>query len=336
MKQIRFKSLFINNDFCIISKGYRLYKYFPEKNQIIKYANIKDNYYSFLSSFFLTRRFFRAEITNYYRLENGIEICIAKKGIFRKDIDSYEFIKCFSVPKGSRPMNLCIDNNNYLYFGEYFSNMNKKSVDIYCSKDSGKTWEVVYTFLEGNINHIHGLFYDKFTNRIWVATGDRENECIIGYTENCFKTFNELFRGNQEYRTTNLFFFEKYIIYATDSQYIQNEVKIIDRQTLSIETLQNIQGSCIYGIQLQNNLVISTTVEPSKVNNDKHSYVWISKDGKSWKMIFKGIKDNYNGYLFQFGSFTFPNYDKSYDKLHITFNGRALKKYDGKSITINI
>ena len=42
---------------------------------------------------------------------------------------------------------------------------------------------------KGNINHVHGLFYDKYTQCVWVLTGDRENECIIGYTDDEFRHF---------------------------------------------------------------------------------------------------------------------------------------------------
>lgn len=113
-------------------------------------------------------------------------------------------------------------------------------------------WEIVYTFPEGNINHIHGLFLDPYTNLIWVATGDRENECIIGYTSDGFGTFNIAFRGGQDYRAANLLFYKDFIIYATDSQYINNEIKMIDRRTLNISVMAQIQGSGIYGGQCGN------------------------------------------------------------------------------------
>ncbi len=87
--------------------------------------------------------------------------------------------------------------------------------------DNGESWQVVYTFPKGNINHVHGLFYDKYTQRVWGRTGDRENECIIGYTDDEFQTFYEVLRGGQEYRSCQLFFYKDFIVYATDSQYLE-------------------------------------------------------------------------------------------------------------------
>ena len=166
------KALLIKIDDLIISRGYLI------KDKQNKY-NVNDKY-ALPSRFALTRRFFRAEITGLYALANGNRIAVAKKGLFLQKKGTKTFEKCFSIPRGSKPLNLCFAPSGNIYFGEYFQNMEKQAVNIYCSKDNAQTWNIAYTFEAGNINHIHGLFFDKYTDRIWVATGDRENECIIG------------------------------------------------------------------------------------------------------------------------------------------------------------
>ncbi len=284
----------------LVSRGYTLL----ETNQKYKVVDTK---FALLSHFVFFRRFFRAEITGLYSLPNSERIAVAKKGVFllRKGSDKYE--KVFSIPRGSKPLNICIAPSGNLYFGEYFQNMEKQAVNIYCSDDKAKTWYVVYTFPEGNINHIHGLFFDKYTNRIWVATGDRENECIIGYTEDEFKTFVEVFRGGQEYRTCQLFFYKDFIVFGTDTQYEQNVIKKVDRQSLEITELLKVQGSVIKGGQVGDVAFISTTVEPSNVNTDKWAHLWITKDGLHWEERYKAKKD-WLPSIFQFGTFEFPQY----------------------------
>lgn len=291
--------------------------------------------YSFLSILPLTRRFFRAEITGLYTLRNCNRVAIAKKGIFIQQKEGESFEKCFSMPRGSKPLNLCFVPSGNIYFGEYFQNMDKDAVNIYRSRDNAQTWDMAYTFEAGNINHIHGLFFDKYTNRIWVATGDRENECIIGYTEDEFKTFKEVFRGGQEYRTCQLFFYKDFIVFGTDTQYEQNVIKKFDRKTLEITELQRVQGSVIKGGQEGDVAFISTTVEPSKVNTDKYAHLWVTKDGIHWEEKFKAKKD-WLPFIFQFGTFEFPQY-YGIDKLErLYFSGRALKGLDGKSTYIDL
>ena len=305
-------------------------------NQVIKVFKIKGWKYSFVSRLGILRRFFRAEVTGLYMMIDGNEVLIAKKNLFSRLTTDISFTKSFDIPRGSKPLNICITPSGCIYFGEYFQNKNKQAVNIYRSEDNAKTWHIVYTFKEGNINHIHGLFYDPYTNRIWVTTGDRDNECIIGYTENEFKTFTGVFRGGQDYRTCQLFFYKDFIVFGTDSQYQQNVIKKFDRQSLEITELQVVQGSVIKGGQVGEVAFISTTVEPSDVNTDNWAHLWVTKDGLHWEEKFKAKKDRLPATLFQFGTFEFPQYYGIKKLKRLYFSGRALKGLDGKTSYIDL
>lgn len=311
----------------MISCGYSLY------DNIGKYALI-DKKYGLFSRFSLTRRFLRAEITGFYTLSDGTQLASAKKGIFRKRTGEKDFVKICSVPRGSKPLTIVEKTHEEVYFGEYFQNVENMPVHIYSLNVSTGELKVVYTFGQGEINHIHGLFRDKYTNRIWVVTGDKERECIIGYTEDNFEHFTVVFRGGQEYRCCQMFFYPDYIIYATDSQFIFNTIKRIDRKTLEITPLQAVQGSVIKGGQAGNVSFLSTTVEPSTVNRDQYAHLWVSKDGLNWEEKFKAKKD-WMPAIMQFGTFEFPHYENEpKDKLY--FSGRAVEGLDGKSIYIEL
>lgn len=327
MDLIKGKAVLCSVSDVLISRGYWL------KDKQNKYK-VNDKF-ALPSLFALTRRFLRAEITSHYRLGNGDQLAVAKKGFFLCEQGRKTFEKCFSMPRGSKPLNLCFAPSGNIYFGEYFQNMEKQAVNIYCSEDNAKTWHVAYTFEAGNINHIHGLFFDKYTNRIWVATGDRENECIIGYTEDEFKTFVDVFRGGQEYRTCQLFFYKDFIVFGTDTQYEQNVIKKFDRKTLEITELQEVQGSVIKGGQVGDVAFISTTVEPSKVNTDKYAHLWVTKDGLHWEERYKAKKD-WLPHIFQFGTFEFPQYYGIEKLERLYFSGRALKGLDGKTTYIDL
>ena len=322
------KVLLTKRDNLVSSRGYLL------KDKQNRYK-VEDKY-ALPSRLSLTRRFFRAEITGLYTLANGDSIAVAKKGLFLQKKGTNTFEKCFAMPRGSKPLNLCFSLSGNIYFGEYFQNMEKQAVHIYCSKDNAQSWQNAYTFEAGNINHIHGVFFDKYTNCIWVATGDRENECIIGYTEDEFKTFNEVFRGGQEYRTCQLFFYKDFIVFGTDTQYQQNVIKMFDRKTLEITELQKVQGSVIKGGQVGDVAFISTTVEPSKVNTDKYAHLWVTKDGLHWEERYKAKKDWPPATLFQFGTFEFPQYYGIEKLERLYFSGRALKGLDGKTTYITL
>lgn len=321
------KVLIIGSDSEIYSKGYSLY------SQGDRIDLVRDSKYALLSQIKFTRRLLRAEITGLYVLKDNGMIAVAKKGLFWKSPNSGDFQKVFAMPRGSKPLNLCVLSNGHIFFGEYFQNMGKEDVNIYGSTDNGRSWKVVYTFPKGNINHVHGVFYDKYTKRVWVLTGDRENECIIGYTDDEFNTFHEFLRGGQEYRSCQLFFYKDFIVYATDSQYMENEIRSINRNTFEINTLARIQGSAIKGGQTGEVAYLSTTIEPSEVNKDCFSHIWMTKDGINWQEVMKAEKDCWPA-IFQFGTFEFPQ--DAYNNGKLWFSGRALKGFDNKYSFVEI
>lgn len=353
MKKNKFKILSLHSGYQIGAKGYRVDKYTLDGKLVEHIGNVIDPKYAKFAGCKLTRRLMRAELTGLYALENGDMIAIGKKGLFLRTTQESgskgsrfqfsgsissptgggDFHKVFAMPRGSKPLNLCVAKSGHIFFGEYYQNIKKQEVNIYGSMDGGRNWKVVYTFDAGNINHVHGIFYDKYTSRMWVLTGDRKNECIIGYTEDEFKTFHEVLRGGQEYRSCQLFFYKDFIVYATDSQYIENEIRAIDRNTLKITTLAKIQGSAIKGGQTGNISYLSTTIEPSEVNKDRFAHIWATKDGLHWEDKFKAEKDHWPS-IFQFGTFEFPQ--NAYHEGRLWFSGRALKGYDNKSSFIEI
>lgn len=336
VEKLNKKILLVNNNFIIVSRGYTLYRRSQPEDCWIRLGCIDDKKNSPLSQLSLLRRLTRAEISRLYILREGIDLCIARKGIFRRTSGYNKFEKVFNVTRGSRPMNICENVDGCLYFGEYFANMEKKAVHIYSSHDHGKTWNIAYTFPEGNINHVHGIFFDPYTNKMWFATGDRENECIIGYTEDGFKSVTEVFRGGQDYRTCVLFFYKDFIVYGTDSQYQKNVLKSFNRQTLEITELQEVQGPVIKGTQFGDIAMISTDVEPSEVNKNKNAYLWITRDGLHWEELYHAEKDWLNPTFFQFGVFDLPQYSKDYKGTKVYATGKALKGCDGDTLVFDL
>lgn len=334
MKFQNFVVLFCTSQYFIVSKGYTLYRYDSASGKFDYFSKLVDRKNALLSSFWLTRRLFRAEIRNLYHFQNDTWMCIAKKAIFRYNPTSRLFEKCCDIEKGSRPMCLCQSNDGTIYYGEYCFNPQRKPMRIFQSKDNGDTWTVAYTFEQGEINHIHGLYQDPYSDKVWVATGDDDEACIFGYTEDCFKTFVRRFEGKQQYRVCAPLFTEKEIIFATDSQYAQNVIRSIDRETGDVKDLCTIQGSGIYAAQNGKLMMVSTTVEPSSVNLDRSSHLWYSFDGHNWKELCSYKKDCLKETYFQFGSIRFPSYEGECP--YLAYNGRAVKKIDQKSVFVPV
>jgi hypothetical protein len=321
----------VNTDCLIAASGYKLYKLIGGKQQYI--SKLNDPKYSIISNFKLLSRFFRAEIHFYKTLGNHSGICIAKKGIFLENKLTGKFEKVFHVMRGSRPLNICEDNEGTLYFGEYFDNKNRDKVDIYASFNGGKKWEVIYTFSPGSIRHIHGIQIDPYTGFLWIVTGDEDGECTIACTKDKFTTLEIVANGGQEFRACGLLFLPDKIVYGTDSPYIENYIKSIDRITFQVQNLQKVQGSVMNSCQIGNICAITTTVEPSKVNETQYSFLWVSRNGSDWQTIACYKKDIYNMTLFQFGNLRLPHYAAS-ESESLFISGHALNKIDRHTVEI--
>jgi len=326
----------VGDDYLIGVRGYKFFRYSEKGGRWLYFGRISDRKYGFISRFRILSRLFRADVHFFTTLRNGQSICIAKKGVFKFDSASQKFRRSFRITRGTRPLNICEDNDGILYFGEYFNNQERSEVNIYKSADSGKSWEVVYTFPENSIRHIHEMRFDNYTNSIWIATGDLDGECIIGYSNDKFRSFTVVFKGGQEFRTCRLLFFPDRIIYGTDSETAVNYLKKIDRFSLQISDLTSVQGSVINSVKVGERCFFSTTVEPSEVNKDKNSYVWMydNETGKC-KIVARYEKDLLDHRYFQFGWCKFPEY-KGDENPFLYFHGNALKGIDGSTVRLKI
>jgi len=339
MQKIRILSgycvLNVYNNVIYAAKGYKIYKSFNHGKSWELDGNIQDFKYGLIANTSrLLARLLRTEITYLLVLKDGSRVAIGKKGIFYARKNEKIYKKTFHVSRGTRPLNMCVDNKGILYFGEYLSNPMRDEVHIFKSIDSGKTWEICYTFPKNTIRHVHGVFYDKYNDLVWFATGDLDGECIIGYTNDHFKTVNIFKKGGQKYRAVQLLFFKDFIIYGTDTEYEKNYIYRIDRKNRQEYCLQELQGSVLSSINSDKYALIATAVEPSDVNNDEYAYIWFSDDGYKWKELYKAKKDLFHPKYFQYGRFKFPVGAINNKKLF--FSGHALEGFDNKTIIFEI
>src|SRR5690554_2289728 len=167
---------------------------------------------------------------------------------------------------GSRPMALCAVEGT-VYYGEYRSNGGFDGVDertpIHVWKSNGDgVFKPVWQFK--NVRHIHAISHDSFTNRIWVTTGDRDEESALWYTDDDFATLNKFVGGSQQYRTIQLLFTESHIYFGSDAPNERNFIYRIHKETKELDRLQEVAGPVFYACQTGGCLFFSTAVEPSE------------------------------------------------------------------------
>ena len=243
--------------------------------------------------------------------------------------------KVLGIIEGDAPLfnSHCIHDGD-IYFGQYDRNEMRNESKIYKIDRTNKLL-VAHTFPSGKIRHVHSISIDPFdSQRIWITTGDNDNECLLLYTDDKFKSVSNIGDKSQDYRIVNLGFAKDYLFYGTDNLKKEN---YIYRQLRSDEKRHRVQSlkQTAWFLKQDNNgsAVIGTTVENGKGCQVNYSSIYYSNDsGLTWLEILRIPKDIYPMPMFKWGSVSFSNSNDILDNLYINVEG--LKDLSGYSFQL--
>lgn len=186
---------------------------------------------------------------------------------------------------------LCYDSNTEaLYFGEYICER-PSSIRVVRGTNDGQKWEVCYTFPEGRIRHIHAIIPDQYRKRLWICTGDSNQESCLFYTDDGFKTVQLFGGGDQSWRMVSLIPTQNALYWGSDAggdspPGTSNYIYRYDMKSGNRMRLAEIGNPAYYSMRNSSGLYIASTYEPHKSGPcTKAAELWFSKNGKQWKMI---------------------------------------------------
>lgn len=235
-----------------------------------------------------------------------------------------------------------------IYFGGYLGNMSKRPVNVY-HRVGVDQWEVVYTFPQGAINHVHNIVADPYRQCLWMFTGDFDEASAIWKVTDNFKTIERVACNDQKYRGCVVYALPEGLLYATDAPFADDYIFLMNPETYEVKEIYPIHGSCIYGCQWKTKYVFSSTVEGDGRNMSRWEFYFGRKRGagikdnyvhmyrgnlqEGFKEIYKEKKDCMPYYTFQFGVFKFPYGINNNDELY--FQPVATKEDDLDLLCIN-
>jgi hypothetical protein len=199
-------------------------------------------------------------------------------------------------------------NDSTVFFGEYFKNPNVDKVKIFKSINKMSFWQEAYEFKHGLIRHIHAIQRDPYTQNLWVSTGDSNEESMIAWSNNEFKSIEQIGHGSQLWRTCQLIFTEKEVYWGTDtgSDYFAGIYRW-DKKTAKIEKLQKVDGIVFFSTRLANGtIVMSTNREGAHNELDKRTRLLILTEDYKIKSFDCGTwNHNKKGFWFKFAMLRF-------------------------------
>lgn len=322
-------------------------------NKTSLFTNFKER---FLHRFPIIRKLLRLGVRTSIQIDSKTVLLYINKKVYEFNITTNKLSKGYEPDAGVRPLyfsKIEEDVNgfdNQVVFGGYLVNSLKKEVHIYRRIDVD-IWQVIYTFNKGEINHIHNIIPDKYNDCVWIFTGDFDNSAAIFKASDNFNSIERVVYNNQIYRSCIGFPTKEGLIYATDSPYYENSIRILRRKEDNwiSEKICDIEGSSIYGCRYKDKFVFSTTVEPDGRDSslkklmlnkkrgvgikDNFTHIYIGNYKDNFKDIFKLEKDIWP-YIFQFGTIKFPSGENNSD--YLVFEPIATKKYDQKLVKLKI
>lgn len=272
--------------------------------------------------------------------------------LYELDLEKGELSKGWFCGEKIRPLQFSwvkgiegIDDG--LYFGGYLGNMSKRPVHVY-HRLGVDQWEIVYTFPQGSINHVHNIIADPYRQCLWIFTGDFDESAAIWKVTDNFKKVECLACNDQKWRSDIVFPLKEGLLYATDAPFADDYIYLLDPDKMDLKEIYPIHGSCIYGCKWKEKFVFASTVEGDGRNMTRKEFYFTRKRGagikddyvhmymgnlqEGFKEIYKEKKDCMPFYTFQFGVFKFPVGVNNSETLY--FQPVATKKNDLKLLSL--
>ena len=290
-------------------------------------------------------RFFRLGVQCAIPVDDKTVCFSLKKGIFEYNLQEERLYGPSIIPKGIMPLAFTQIRNvpgfdDMIAFGGYFGNPDKHSVDIYGRRGVNK-WDVLYTFGEGQINHVHALIPDPGNECVWIFTGDFGDAAGIWQAKNNFKEVSPILIGKQIYRGCVGFPVEDGLLYATDSHMESNSIRIMKKSgdAWVSEKIMDTSGSCIQGCKAGDKYFFDSCVEglgefknfihfvfnktrgPGILDSTVRIYGGNLQEG--FKVVYSQEKDDMPISSFQFGMYDFAAGENPHD--YILFRQMSTK-----------
>lgn len=313
------------NHFLVVLEGQETHFSIPGQNR-------------FLMRFRLMRRLLRYDKSNAvfnWKRDGIIVLYQWKIYFFDLRLNQLNFIdnlkQCRNVLHGSIAVKA-----SGIFFGEYGHNPNRDPVPLWKSVDDGRSFSIVRELHEHRIKHIHGVYADKFSDSLWVVTGDFDGECfVIESADDCFFNLTWYGDGTQQWRPVSLFFTPEKIIWVMDSPIQRAYLQSFDRATKCITQGQYFPGPVWYSKQFDSgDAVLQTSVEIGEEVKSNDAILFHSHNLIDWTEVVRFKKDILPMSYFKFGVISFAEGVQS-NKDFVLF-GEGLVDLEGIAIRASI
>ncbi len=274
-----------------------------------------------VSNFRLAQRVLRFMVTNVVPLAGGDLFVTFDKSVGIVRDGKYQALTGMNRPFRVLRFGCAVDKSGDLFFGEYIDNAERGEMRIYKYTPGADSLEIAHTFPPNSIRHIHGIYFDKFSDSLFCLTGDDDKECCIWQSFDKFKTINTIGRGDETWRAVSVLFNEKSFFYGMDAEYRTNHIYKVERENLERKSLGEVNGTVFYSKRIGDDLFFTTTAENAPSQTENVAALWHVDAADNLNKLISFKKDRWHPALFMFGTIHFPYANKLENELYFQLVG---------------
>lgn len=227
-------------------------------------------------------------------LESGT-ILVSFDRVYRSDDEGRSFRSVFHYDSSrvSTPFlhGITTDGDDNVYFGEYDCSKRPHRIRIYRGAEDGRRWSIFHEFPPGEVFHVHSVKYDPYRDRLWVCTGDTDEESGLYYFEKGDGPPVLLGGGDQGWRIVSLIPTEDCLYWCSDNTHEGSRIYRYDLAKGEREEIRFIGKPCYDSMRLSDGtLVFSTVYEPgsqysAEADVEATADIWVSRGGSTFYRI---------------------------------------------------
>ena len=266
----------------------------------------------FLSRFNLSARVLRLKYDAILELKCGDKVVFFKRTLYK--INSKNEVKKFTLKH--KILGACTDGVN-VYFGDYFGNPNREEVSLRRLLDDNI--EVLWTFLPGEVRHIHNVIpYKEF---LLIMTGDYGHECGLFMYNSQSDFICVVAHGGQLSRFVTGIVKGDTLITATDTHITQNYTVTLDLAKGTTNLGIRLPGPVFDIVHDGERFYLTTVVEFSDYNSSDFVELYSSTNGIKWELEASWKKDLYPKRLHKYTQFNRVSLCSLNGEVYLSFLG---------------
>jgi hypothetical protein len=232
--------------------------------------------------------------------------------------------------EGHGPLFLAQSVTGEIYWADYIALRTPRATGVYMSSDDGASWTEIHRFTPAQIRHVHGCFWDEFTQSIWLTSGDAPHESALWRMENGRPL--QVAGGSSLFRIVQPVFTPTHILFGTDVPGQPCHLHSLCRKTGQVAEITAVPSPVFFGTRVGNWAAFTTVAEPLHPCRGAALIV-----GRLSSMDFRELlllpKDRWNMRLFQYGQIYLPQNNQADSKLWLT---PCATSHDGNLFSVSL